>query len=105
MTRMFMTYPFNQILDFLFEDTSNQTVYANRLIGDREIFFLSSVIISVISALEHTNSQMAYLINGTQLLTGDALFICGCGRTDVQSDDAATLGDVVTQKLLTQVSI
>ena len=42
---------------------------------------------------------MAYLVNGTHLLTGDALFIRGCGRTDFQSGDAGTLYDRVTQRL------
>ncbi|MBF4212797.1 MBL fold metallo-hydrolase, partial [Pseudomonas donghuensis] len=35
------------------------------------------------------------------ILTGDALFIRGCGRTDFQSGDAGTLFDSVTQKLFT----
>ncbi len=44
---------------------------------------------------------MAYLVNGTHLLTGDALFIRGCGRTDFQSGDAGILFDSVTQRLFT----
>jgi len=44
---------------------------------------------------------MAYLVNGTHLLTGDALLIRGNGRTDFQSGDAGTLYDSVTQRLLT----
>jgi glyoxylase-like metal-dependent hydrolase (beta-lactamase superfamily II) len=35
------------------------------------------------------------------VLTGDALFIRGCGRTDFQSGDAGTLYDAVTQRLFT----
>ncbi len=35
------------------------------------------------------------------MLTGDALFIRGCGRTDFQSGDAGTLYDSVTQRLFT----
>jgi sulfur dioxygenase len=42
---------------------------------------------------------MAYLINGTHLLTGDSLFIRGCGRTDFQSGDAGALYDAVINKL------
>ncbi|MEH1941680.1 MAG: MBL fold metallo-hydrolase [Nostoc sp.] len=49
----------------------------------------------------HTDSHMAYLVNDTHLLTGDALFIGGCGRTDFQSGDAGSLYDAVTQKLFT----
>ena len=44
---------------------------------------------------------MAYLVNGTHLLTGDALFIRGCGRTDFQSGDAGILFDSVTNRLFT----
>ena len=44
---------------------------------------------------------MSYLVNGTHILTGDALFIRGCGRTDFQGGDAGTLYDHVTQRLFT----
>jgi glyoxylase-like metal-dependent hydrolase (beta-lactamase superfamily II) len=44
---------------------------------------------------------MAYLVNTDRVLTGDALFIRGCGRTDFQSGNAGTLYDSVTQKLFT----
>ena len=44
---------------------------------------------------------MAYRVNGDRVLTGDALFIRGCGRTDFQSGDAGTLFDSVTQRLFT----
>ena len=49
----------------------------------------------------HTNSHLAYWVNKTHLLTGDALLIRGCGRTDFQSGDAGTLYDTVTQRLFT----
>lgn len=49
----------------------------------------------------HTASHIAYLVNKTHLLTGDALFIRGCGRTDFQGGDPGTLYDVVTQRLFT----
>lgn len=47
------------------------------------------------------NSYIAYLVNGTHLLTGDAPFIWDCGRTDFQNGDARLLYDAVTQKLFT----
>jgi len=49
----------------------------------------------------HTDSHMAYLVNDTHLLTGDALLIRGCGRTDFQSGDAGALFDSVTQQIFT----
>ncbi len=36
-----------------------------------------------------------------RILTGDALFIRGCGRTDFQSGDPGVLYDSVTKKLFT----
>ncbi|NJM74293.1 MAG: MBL fold metallo-hydrolase [Scytonema sp. RU_4_4] len=74
---------------------------ANRYIADREILQLGSVVIEAIATPGHTNAHLAYLINGDRVLTGDALFIRGCGRTDFQSGDAGTLYDSVTQRLFT----
>lgn len=78
---------------------------ADRHIRAGETVQLKSVIISAIATPGHTDSHMAYLVNSkasqemhsTKLLTGDALFIRGCGRTDFQSGDAGTLYDSVTQ--------
>ena len=44
---------------------------------------------------------MAYLVNQDRVLTGDALLIRGCGRTDFQNGDAGQLYDSVTTKLFT----
>ncbi len=74
---------------------------ANRQIQDEETLELGSIIIEAIATPGHTDSHMAYLVNGERVLTGDALLIRGCGRTDFQSGDAGTLYDSVTQKLFT----
>ena len=66
-----------------------------------EILEVGSVIIETISTPGHSASHIAYLVNKTHLLTGDALFIRGCGRTDFQGGDPGTLYDVVTQRLFT----
>lgn len=44
---------------------------------------------------------MAYLIDERRLLTGDALLIRGCGRTDFQNGSPEVLYETVTQKLFT----
>ena len=62
---------------------------------------VGGVNIEVISTPGHTSCHMAYLVGEDRVLTGDALFIRGCGRTDFQSGDAGTLYDSVTQKLFT----
>ncbi|MBE9136426.1 MBL fold metallo-hydrolase [Nodosilinea sp. LEGE 07088] len=74
---------------------------ANRFIGDGEVLRVGRVTVDAIATPGHTDSHMAYLVNGTHLLTGDALLIRGCGRTDFQSGDAGTLYDVVTKRLFT----
>lgn len=74
---------------------------ADRHIQDGETVQLGEVSIKAIATPGHTDSHMAYLVNDQYVLTGDALFIRGCGRTDFQSGDAGTLYDSVTQHLFT----
>ncbi|BAU44903.1 Beta-lactamase hydrolase-like protein [Leptolyngbya sp. O-77] len=62
---------------------------------------MGSIQIEAIATLGHTDSHMAYLVNGTHLLTGDSLFIRGCGRTDFQSGNAGAMYDAITQRLFT----
>ena len=76
-----------------------QAKCADRYIKDGEVLALGSIKIEAMETLGHTDSHVAYLVNGDRILTGDALFIRGCGRTDFQSGDAGLLYDSVTQKL------
>jgi sulfur dioxygenase len=72
---------------------------ANREIQHGESIQLGNITIQAIATPGHTDSHMAYLVNGDRVLTGDALFIRGCGRTDFQSGDAGILYESVTQHL------
>lgn len=74
---------------------------ADRHIWHGEVMNVGEVEIQAIATPGHTDSHMAYLVNGDRVLTGDALFIRGCGRTDFQSGDAGTLYDSVTENLFT----
>ncbi|MGK7945599.1 MAG: MBL fold metallo-hydrolase [Microcystaceae cyanobacterium] len=74
---------------------------ADRFIKHHERFKLGSVEIEALATPGHTDSHIAYLVNQTHLLTGDALLIRGCGRTDFQSGDPGTLFDSVTDHLFT----
>ncbi len=74
---------------------------ADHSLVDRETLIVGAVRIEAIATPGHTSSHLAYLVNNTHLLTGDALLIRGCGRTDLQSGDAGTLYDTVTQQLFT----
>jgi len=64
-----------------------------------QIMTVGVVVIEAIETHGHTDNHMAYYVNGDRVLTGDALLIRGCGRTDFQSGDAGTLYDRVTQRL------
>lgn len=74
-------------------------VCADRFIADGETLHLGALRIQAIATPGHTDSHVAYLVNGDRVLTGDVLLIRGSGRTDFQSGDAAALYDSVTQKL------
>ncbi len=74
---------------------------ADHSLADGETLVVGSAVIQAIATPGHTQSHMAYLINSTYLVTGDALLIRGCGRTDFQEGDAGTLYDSVTQRLFT----
>lgn len=74
---------------------------ADLFITDGETIELGSIKIKAIATPGHTDSHMAYLVNHNKILTGDALLVHGCGRTDFQSGDAGKLYDSVTQKLFT----
>ncbi|MEO1403236.1 MAG: MBL fold metallo-hydrolase [Cyanobacteria bacterium J06635_1] len=74
---------------------------ANRYVEQGDRLTVGEVEIQAIETHGHTDSHMSYLVNGTHVLTGDALFIRGCGRTDFQSGDAGMLYDHVTQRLFT----
>lgn len=74
---------------------------ADHHIKDGEILQLDSITIEAIATPGHTDSHMTYRVNGNCILTGDALLIRGCGRTDFQSGDAGILFDSVIQRLFT----
>ncbi len=74
---------------------------ADRELADDEVIRVGSVPIQAIATPGHTDSHLAYLVNQDHLLTGDALLIRGCGRTDFQRGDAGTLYDVIHQRLFT----
>lgn len=80
---------------------NSQAKCADSFIQHGQVLQLGAVTIEGISTPGHTNSHMAYLVNNTHLLTGDALFIRGCGRTDFQDGDPGTLYDCVTKRLFT----
>lgn len=61
---------------------------------------LGAEIIRVLETPGHTAGSVCYLWRDL-VLTGDTLFIGGCGRADFQGGDAGELYDSITQKLFT----
>ena len=59
---------------------------------------MGSIELKPIHTPGHTDGHFAYLWND-RVFTGDALLIDGCGRTDFQNGDAATLYRSVHEKL------
>ena len=79
--------------------TGTNAACADRHLEDGEVLQVGDIAIEAIATPGHTDSHLTYWVNGDRLLTGDALFIRGCGRTDFQSGDAGRLFDSVTQRL------
>jgi glyoxylase-like metal-dependent hydrolase (beta-lactamase superfamily II) len=80
---------------------NTQAACANRQIRNGEVLKVGEINIKAIATLGHTDSHMSYLVNDSAVLTGDSLFIRGCGRTDFQSGDPGLMYDHVTQRLFT----
>jgi len=70
-------------------------------IKDGDVFeFAEGEEIKVISTPGHTPGSISFLWRD-RLLSGDALFIGGCGRTDFQGGNPGDLYDAITQRLFT----
>ena len=61
-------------------------------------FSIGEVVLRPLHTPGHTDGHFAYVLDD-RVFTGDALLIDGCGRTDFQGGDAATLYASVTGKL------
>jgi len=65
-----------------------------------DTFRFGSHEIHVLETPGHTNGCLSFVCEG-MVMTGDSLFIRGCGRTDFQQGNAAALYDSITNKLFT----
>ena len=70
----------------------------DRPVREGEPLRLGSVHLDPLYTPGHTDGHHAYLL-GDRVLTGDALLIDGCGRTDFQGGDATTLYRSIHDKL------
>lgn len=73
---------------------------ADLLVTDGIELQIGGIAIKVLHTPGHTSGCVSYVI-GDRVFTGDSLMINGCGRTDFQQGDAATMYQSVTEKLFT----
>jgi glyoxylase-like metal-dependent hydrolase (beta-lactamase superfamily II) len=89
-------------------EAGSRTVYpeASRVscadleLRDGEALKLGEVELKGVHTPGHTDDHFAYVLDD-RVFSGDALLIDGCGRTDFQNGDAATLYRSVREKLFT----
>jgi glyoxylase-like metal-dependent hydrolase (beta-lactamase superfamily II) len=75
--------------------------HADVAVREGEPILVGSIEIRPLYTPGHTDDHHAYFIDGeaARVFTGDALLIDGCGRTDFQNGDAATLYRSVHDKI------
>lgn len=77
---------------------TNRFECADAWIDEREPLHLGSIRLDGLHTPGHTDDHFAYRVGGA-VLTGDALLIDGCGRTDFQNGDPDQLYRSVHEKL------
>jgi len=77
---------------------ASKAAHADVELREGEPLMVGSLRLDPLHVAGHTSDHHAYLVDG-RLFTGDALLIDGCGRTDFQNGDAATLYRSVHDKL------
>jgi glyoxylase-like metal-dependent hydrolase (beta-lactamase superfamily II) len=74
-------------------------------LGDGDVVRIGAIELRALATPGHTSGCMSYVVfeNGRadRVLTGDALFVRGCGRTDFQEGDSGTLYESVHRRLFT----
>lgn len=73
---------------------------ADVLLADGTDVKVGSLVVRALATPGHTDGCMSYVV-GDRVFTGDTLLIRGCGRTDFQEGDPATLWRSVHDKLFT----
>jgi sulfur dioxygenase len=75
-------------------------IAADRRVGHNDTVRFGSEVIGVLETPGHTPASLSFHWRD-RVLTGDALLIRGCGRTDLPGGDAGALFDSITRRLLT----
>ncbi len=69
-------------------------------VDDGDTIRVGAVSIKVIYTPGHTPDSICLLVDNRKLLTGDTLFVCECGRTDLPGGNSKSLYDSLFNKLL-----
>jgi glyoxylase-like metal-dependent hydrolase (beta-lactamase superfamily II) len=64
-----------------------------------DVVEVGDVRIELIHTPGHTPGSQCFFVDGRYLVSGDTLFLEGCGRTDLPGGDAALLYESLTQRL------
>ncbi len=64
-----------------------------------DVVQVGGVGVELIHTPGHTPGSQCFFVDGRYLVSGDTLFLEGCGRTDLPGGDAALLYESLTQKL------
>lgn len=64
-----------------------------------DVVRVGEVAIELIHTPGHTPGSQCFLVDGRYLVSGDTLFLEGCGRTDLPGGDPAQLYDSLTNRL------
>lgn len=59
---------------------------------------VGNVVVKVLATPGHTDDSLSFLVEG-HVMTGDALLVRGCGRSDFQNGDPGALYDSITETL------
>lgn len=73
---------------------------ADVLVDDGDTLAVGDLTLEILYTPGHTDGCVSYRA-GDRVMTGDALLIGGCGRTDFQSGDPGRLYDSIHQKIFT----
>ncbi len=71
----------------------------DKKIQHAEVLKLGHINITALATPGHTDDSMIYVVNKHCVLTGDTLFVRGCGRTDFQHGDPGQLYDSIQMHL------
>lgn len=84
---------------------ATEVAAADHHFDDGELFKVGNFVLKAIATPGHTSGCTSYFLpegpDGPAIFTGDALMVRGCGRTDFQSGDAATLYRSIHNKVFT----